>query len=79
MWGNTLGAEGATAPVNSQAQGTVSDIDALESGMPVPAEGITISGALRCKDRGGIAGQGSACPDGAGMFPARLGAWFVRP
>ena len=37
------GAEGATAPVNSQAKGP-SELQTLERGAPAHADGITISG-----------------------------------
>ena len=67
-----VGAEGATAPVNSQAQGTVSD-QRLWRVADRSAEGITISGARKGKDRGGIAGQGSVCPNGAGLFLSGFG------
>jgi hypothetical protein len=44
--GNTpSGAEGATAPVNSQAQGTVLIVTLWRVVPHAPADGITISGA----------------------------------
>jgi len=44
MWENRISdAEGATAPVNSQAQGPC-ERKTLESGADAPAEGIVLSG-----------------------------------
>jgi len=45
LWGELVtSAEGATAPVNSQANGP-QRAETLERGVMTPAEGITISGA----------------------------------
>jgi hypothetical protein len=59
------GAEGATAPVNSQATGPLLAKNSGEWRGRARRRDNDLRRPIPGRDRGGIVGQGSACPGGA--------------
>ena len=76
--GGNTGAEGATAPVNSQAQRTVLPKDSEEWCSRTRRRDNDLRRSGWSKDRGGIGGQGFACLIGAGPRVRRWGQEWTR-